>query len=103
MGDSKEIGHLLRLLRKYGVRRFKNADIEIVFGNSPTIEGSHTSSTPKPRASSKAENIAKEDLAKEEFETRREQLELMQIANPALYEQLVANGEIEDESDTAQH
>lgn len=103
MGNPKEIGNLLRTLRKFGVKRFKNSELEIVFETSPTIEGSYISSKPKPRASSKAEKIAKNELEKEEYDLRKEQLELMKIEDPAMYEQLVAEGDLEDEQDSAQH
>jgi hypothetical protein len=99
--SAKELKEMIRVLRKNGVKRYKNGDLEIVLEDQ-TIDTSKTSSTSKPRASRKADQIEKDAFVAEEIQTKDEQLSLLQIENPVEFEKMLLEGDLEDE-DRPQH
>jgi hypothetical protein len=91
----KEITKIIRVLKKNGVKSYKNGDLEIVL-EDPAIDFSSDTSKPKPRYSRKSDKIAESELNKEVVETREDQLAMMNIEDPAMFEQLLLERDLED-------
>lgn len=96
MREVKPLIQLIRALKKSGVRQFKNGDLEIEFGAADTYQTEKVESDPPTIPSdaeieSARESAAIEDNARE----ASDELANMVVENPALYEQLLVNQELE--------
>lgn len=88
--SAKELVKLIKACRANGVSQLSFGDIRLEFGTKtmPSIEQPSTIQT-KDVDQAKVEEIAIKDREKSELEIRQEQLEFMQLENPALFEQLL--------------
>lgn len=92
--SGKEICEIIELSAKNGATELKFGDLSIHFG--PRADKS-----PKPTVAEitddqhKTQN--KEALEAEELRTRKEQIDLMLIEDPALAERLISQGDLEDD------
>lgn len=97
--SSTDICEIIKTSSQFGVSSLKFGDVEIQFGQkSATTPIQET--TPVTEITEKDhERMNKESLEEQEADLRQAQLDQMQIEDPARYEQLIANGELDARSD----
>ena len=98
---SKDICEILEACGKFGVRELSYESLQVKFGPAPREASDQNQNTNSSSVTEITENKHKEqtERAVEEAEvlTREEQLAYAMVENPALYEQLLRDGELEDD------
>lgn len=96
IANFRDIIKLIKVLRENGVQKFEGFGFQIVLG-SETNANPITPTVRQTRASAKkAEQIERDSLIDENIEVSEEQLSLALIEDPARFEQLLREGELED-------
>lgn len=104
--STRQVLSILETSAKSGVHVLKFRDLHITFGQKP--EPADLPDPPKQpsahhpvAAMTEQQHTIGQQLALEEqeFNARQAQLEELQLTNPSLYEQLVNNGELEEDDD----
>jgi len=98
--DAKEISRIVKACRKYGVRRIKIGDLELEF-----LTEDQLAELPEPRQTSrdhraplsKVEAISEEGKDSDAQNMRDDEAQNLLIEDPERYEDMVANGEFEED------
>jgi len=98
--DNESVGpsleEILKVCRKHNVLSYEDDKLRIVFG-SQTKEKPLTPSARQTKANeTQTQAVEKEALEKESFNDDEDEIATMQIENPALYERLMIERELED-------
>ena len=101
--SAEELVRILRACRSARVTDLKIGSIEVKFEHGETVQTIGEKSEVKPLPDKEFKAAVSENLIRENVESAEDQLSLMQIENPALYEQLVIEGELGDGTDKAHH
>lgn len=97
--DAAAISSIIESCAKHGVRELKFSELQISFG-SPVIETPLQANPKSPVAEitdEQHENFTKDAIRTEELSLREQQLESALLENPALYEELLQNGDVDDD------
>lgn len=92
----KELIKLVRACRASGVSELNFGDIHLVLHEKTRTHSTSPVIQTKEADQAKVEEISETDRLKSEVEMREEQLAYMQIENPARYEQLLIERDLED-------
>jgi hypothetical protein len=92
----KEVARLLKLLRQHGATSFEGMGLKIALSgeNKPTRESAPVSQT--KASAEKAAQIEQLDLFQSDAETAEDLLAHALVEDPAEYERLIREGELED-------
>lgn len=85
---------IIKSCAENGVSKFKLDTLKIEFGKHKV---SDTVNFTEPLTQEAHDKMDKKTLAEEESRTRDEQLKMMLIENPLLAEELISNGDLEDD------
>ena len=89
----KELTELLKLCKKQGVLEFKLADLSVSFAQGGENDESGSLSTHRKR---KAARIQQETLDQENESIREDVFSELAITDPAEYERMIEQGELEN-------
>jgi hypothetical protein len=97
---SEEFEAILKLCSRYRVKALKCGNLELSWDEHIVIND-----TPVPKAEILAEQTKEQEkaLRQAEFDLKQEQIDNMLIEDPSYAEELIASGELLDESDGAEH
>lgn len=101
--SAEELVRILRACRSARVSELKIGSIEVKFESGETLQISGEKSEVKPLPDKEFKAAVSDNLVRENVESAEDKLSLMQIEDPALYEQLVIEGELGDGTDKAHH
>lgn len=92
----RDIIKLIKALRENGVQKFEGFGFQIVLGSETNASPITPTVRPTKASAKKAEQIAQDSLIEENIEFSEEQLSLALIEDPARFEQLLREEELED-------
>ena len=92
-----ELKKLIELCRDTGVSEFSFGDIRVVFGGQTKAVPLTPTDFQTKESEVSAQQIEKEAFTESSAELDERDLSLMQVENPAMYEQLLIEGELEDD------
>lgn len=101
--SAEELVRILRACKSAQVTELKIGGIEVKFEHGETARTIGAKSDIKPLPEKEFKAAASENLIRENVESAEDKLSLMQIEDPALYEQLLIEGELGDGTDKAHH
>lgn len=89
-----DIISIIKSCAENGVSKFKLDTLKIEFGK---YKVSDTENFTEPLTQEAHDKMNKKTLAEDESRTRDEQIKMMLIENPLLAEELISNGDLEDD------
>ncbi len=97
----KEICNIIRSCNLNNVANFKFGELEVSFHKSAVPEMASTEGRQIPPlqvSEAVVEELEANQLLSETVDLRKQQLDLLQVTDPVAYEELVASGDLLDES-----
>lgn len=97
----KEICNIIRVCNSNNVANFKFGEVEVSFHKSAVLEVAHTEGRQIPPLQIDDSTLDEQEadlLLTETVDLRKQQLDLLQVTDPVAYEELVASGDLLDES-----
>ena len=98
--DANELIRVLKACRQVGVSELKIGDVEVKFGPGETAQAQKVEVESQTLTDTELEQAVNKANLSANIADAESRLNLMQIDNPALYEQLVLEQELEDNGTT---
>jgi len=98
--DSLDIVKIIKACRKNGVKELSIGDVKLVFSDSKAIEHKKPAGDTEisPVSPGLAQEVEQEAIKEAEVRLKNEEITNMLIENPFEMEQLIASGELVDET-----
>lgn len=94
---ASELSKIIKACKEAKVKELRLGDLHVIFEIiEPKIEATIPQPPSSQEAKIKAEELARNFLEKQEFETKEERLARMALEDPAQFEDLMASGDLED-------
>lgn len=96
---SEEVCFIINTCKDSQVKELKFQDLHIIMAPEPGCKEQIVPSTSKAEILEEQQKIAMDSLRDEEARAKKHQIEMMLIEDPAQAEQMIANGELEDDGE----